>query len=82
MKVLDPYEYVSYRAIRDLRLYGKGSISFRRPSEKDNFHNLIFVLTKDTFDVFSVLIKLSLSKGGDGWRKAFKNLTYNLEYSF
>jgi|WetSurSiteA1Bulk_404760.scaffolds.fasta_scaffold210442_1 hypothetical protein len=53
----------------------------RRPSEKDTFHNLAFVLTKDIFDVFLIQIKLtelSLSEGGGGWKKTFKSFPFKI----
>jgi len=47
----------------------------RNLTEKDTFHNLIFGIDKRfIFYIINprTLIKLSLSKGGGGWRKTFK----------
>jgi hypothetical protein len=54
-------------------------------NEKDNFHILIFDIDNTIiFDTVlsTILIKLSLSKGGGGWRKTFKSSAYNLEFSY
>jgi hypothetical protein len=53
-------------------------------NEKDNFHILIFGIDNMTiFDtvISTILIKLSFSKGGGGWDKAFNNFPLNLEFS-
>jgi hypothetical protein len=44
-------------------------------SEKDTFHNLVFGIDKTSNSYIinpQALTKLSLSKGGGGWRKTFK----------
>jgi hypothetical protein len=46
--------------------------------EKDNFHNLIFVIDKmGAPGIFrsTTLVKVLLSKGGDGWGKDLRNVT-------
>jgi hypothetical protein len=53
--------------------------SFRKEQEggeKDNFHNLIFGIDKMVAPgIFrsTTLMKLPLSKGGDGWEKDLRN---------
>ena len=44
--------------------------------QKDNFHNLIFIIDKIVaLGIFgsTILIKLSLSKRGGGWGKSLRN---------
>jgi len=44
--------------------------------QKDNFHNLIFIIDKMVaLGIFgsTILIKLSLSKRGGGWGKSLRN---------
>jgi len=49
-------------------------------NEKDNFHILIFSIDKTSISdnvVSTILVEVSLSKGGGRWGKTFKNIAHN-----